>query len=233
MTFGSLFTGVGGMDLGLEWAGLECRWQVEIDDYCRRVLARYWPRVRRERDATAFPPDDPERWSVDLVAGGDPCQENSRARSGNRTTQLSLGHEFVRIVAAIRPRLVLRENPSKVRPDAPWPWWRFAESLRGLGYDVLPFRLRACCLGADHERERLFVLASMGDAHGLQSGLGGRVEFAESRHQARDVDLWTHQPEPPRMADGIPDRVVRNTRLGNALPPVMAEWIGRRILASA
>lgn len=47
MTFGSLFAGIGGFDLGFERAGLECRWQVEIDPYCRRVLAKHWPDVRR------------------------------------------------------------------------------------------------------------------------------------------------------------------------------------------
>jgi len=45
MTFGSLFSGIGGMDLGLERAGLCCAWQVEIDDKCQSVLSRHWPNV--------------------------------------------------------------------------------------------------------------------------------------------------------------------------------------------
>ena len=54
MTFGSLFSGVGGLDLGLERAGMECKWQVEIDDYATRVLERHWPTVPRWRNVWDF-----------------------------------------------------------------------------------------------------------------------------------------------------------------------------------
>ncbi len=50
LTFGSLFAGIGGFDLGFERAGMECRWQVEIDDYCNQVLAKHWSDVKRYRD---------------------------------------------------------------------------------------------------------------------------------------------------------------------------------------
>lgn len=189
LTFGSLFAGIGGIDLGLERAGMRCVWQVEIDDYCRRVLAKHWPDVRRHDDVRTFPPpcgicfrrerdEEPGNaegprcacaardWAVDLIAGGDPCQENSRARITTGTRAPSLGAEFIRVVGIIRPRLVLRENPSRVRRDAPWPWQRFRDELELLGYVVLPFRIRACCLGSIHQRERLFLLASLPDTNG-------------------------------------------------------------------
>ena len=57
LTFGSLFAGIGGLDLGLERAGMVCKWQVEIDGYATKVLEKHWPRVARWRDITTFPPD--------------------------------------------------------------------------------------------------------------------------------------------------------------------------------
>ena len=105
LTFGSLFSGIGGLDLGLERAGLTCNWQVEIDEYANRVLAKHWPDIRRWGDIRTFPPDtesgagrwpaerksegrefnswsDGETWSVDLICGGFPCQDISYAGRG-------------------------------------------------------------------------------------------------------------------------------------------------------
>ena len=50
MTHGSSFAGIGGMDLGMERAGFETVWQVEIDDYCRKVLEKHFPNAERFRD---------------------------------------------------------------------------------------------------------------------------------------------------------------------------------------
>ena len=47
LTVGSLFAGIGGFDLGLERAGMQVKWQVEIDPYCLKVLEKHWPHVRR------------------------------------------------------------------------------------------------------------------------------------------------------------------------------------------
>ena len=87
MTFGSLFAGIGGFDLGLERAGMECRWQVEIDAYASKVLAKHWPGVQRWADVRTFPAGDSSQWQVDLICAGVPCQPVSHAGK-----QLSLIH---------------------------------------------------------------------------------------------------------------------------------------------
>lgn len=272
LTFGSVFSGYGGLDLGLERAGLKCKWQVEKEPDARRVLAAEWPHVWRFCDAREFPPsevrvsgdvdgraagrhvgrDVGSVLAVDLIAGGDPCQENSGLRVAAGVSQASLGGEFLRIVGAIRPPLVLRENPTRVRPDAPWPWWRFRDGLLDLGYRVLPFRLRACCLGLDHQRDRMFLLAALPDAERLvaQQGKGRReVEGQAGSTEGPRSQRQRLRPEPrpalcdPRhpihgrvagRLDGLPaglgGLVLRG--YGNAVPPVMGEYIGRTLIES-
>src|SRR5690606_23421248 len=77
----SLFAGVGGLELGLEWAGMRTVGQVEIDPYCQRVLAHHWPDVPRHDDVNTAPHwwrSEP-RPPVDVVCGGFPCQPFSLA----------------------------------------------------------------------------------------------------------------------------------------------------------
>jgi predicted HTH domain antitoxin/DNA-directed RNA polymerase subunit M/transcription elongation factor TFIIS len=57
MKFGSLFTGIGGIDFGFERAGMECAWQVEKDDYCTKVLEKHWPDVPKHDDIKTFTVD--------------------------------------------------------------------------------------------------------------------------------------------------------------------------------
>lgn len=232
LTFGSLFSGIGGLDLGFERAGMRCLWQCEKDEFCRRVLRKHWPATRLFEDVKDVD-GDAER--PDLIIGGDPCQENSNARQGDGLESPSLGADFIRVVDAVRPRIVVRENPSAVRADAPWPWWRFRTALQSLGYVVLPFRLRACCLGADHQRDRLFLLAERADA--LQAGSQGaileEVERAAGSESIRHIAQQDRRNPAPRISrsdDGIPDRVDRIRACGNAVHVAVAEWIGRRIV---
>ena len=111
LTFGSLFAGIGGFDLGLERAGMRCEWQVEIDPYARAVLAKHWPEVRRWEDVRTFPPKEGE-WGVDVICGGFPCQDISVAGKGVGLAgaRSGLWYEFARIIGEIRPRFVIVEN---------------------------------------------------------------------------------------------------------------------------
>ena len=230
-TMGSLFSGIGGFDRGFERAGFRTVWQIEINPYCLKVLAKRFPEAKRYadiRDCGTF-----NLVPVDVICGGDPCQRNSNAWR-NGTGAESTASDFIRIVEQLRPRIVLRENPSVVRKDAPWPWWRFRMGLERLGYSVLPFRLRSCCTGADHRRERLYLLAELPDANRarLEGDERKELEGENERRQDTDAGRSTRRSPAPRIcrrADGIPSRMDRLKSLGNAIDPNVAEMLAWRI----
>lgn len=206
MKIGSLFSGIGGLELGLEWAGVgETRWQVELDDGCRAVLQEHWPDADRFPDVHAVGRHNLRR--VDLICGGFPCQDVSLAGEGAGLTgaRSGLWGQFSRIVGELRPRFVLVENVAggarrwlpQVRAD-----------LRGHGYHTRAFNLAAAECGAGHLRRRIFVVAYLdGNALRVEPGRGGGTRRAEAAliagggEAGADADrLRQHEPE-GRIAD--------------------------------
>jgi len=101
-TFGSLFAGVGGFDLGFEAAGYDCKFQVEWDKHCQQTLAHHWPDVPRWGDVSEvsgydLPP-------VDVITYGFPCQDLSVAgkRAGLDGNRSGLFFEAIRIIKEMR-----------------------------------------------------------------------------------------------------------------------------------
>lgn len=237
LTVGSLFSGIGGIDLGLEaTGGFTTRWFCEIDSSCRKVLTKHWPDRVIYGDVRAI--DWSQVEAVDLVCGGDPCQGNSKAQQFGKAAE-TLTHEFIRCVAVLRPRFVLRENPLPKR-DAPGHWRAFLRELTELGYDGFPFGLRACCLGANHKRARVFVFAALGDSlcAGRQGAALPEMATMPGRKATRDLitgSSWGQAaPRACTSDDGFPRGLVRRQlrMLGNAVPPPMAEHIGNCILTA-
>lgn len=179
MRFGSLFAGIGGFDLGLERAGMECAWQVEIDPFCREVLEKHWPGVPKYGDIRDLSGEELE--AVDLICGGFPCQDLSLAgkRAGINGPQSGLWAEFARLIGELRPRWVVVENvpgvlvPKKEKGVAVEAAGiaRVVGALARLGYVGVWFCLRASDFGASHHRKRVFVVACR--AEGGRSDRGG------------------------------------------------------------
>ena len=230
----SLFSGIGGLDLGLERAGMTVVGQVEIDPWCRKVLAKHWPEVPRHDDVRTAAGwwGGTARPTVDLVAGGFPCQDISNAHTnGIRTalagTKSGLWQWFAAIVYAFRPRWVVAENV-----DA-WRRWMpdVRADLAGLGYASVPLEVSAGSRGAPHERPRVFVVAN---AYGEGESLRAiHAQVAGLRPVSRARGDW-RQPftGPVRVDDGLPSRMDRLRGLGNAVVPQVAEHIGRLILSA-
>lgn len=159
LTVGSLFSGVGGLDLGLERAGMRVAWQVEIDDYATRVLARHWPNVPRFRDVRECGRHNLA--PVDLVAGGFPCQPHSLAgKRGASGDDRDLWGEFARILRELKPRWVVAENvPGLLSSEAGRFFGRVLRDLAASGYDAEWDCLPAAAFGAPHLRDRVFLVA--------------------------------------------------------------------------
>lgn len=153
MRFLSLFAGIGGFDLGLERAGMECVGQVEIDPFCQKVLAKHWPGVSRHDDIRTF---KPERGSADLVCGGFPCQPFSAAgkRRGTEDDR-HLWPEMARVIAEVRPAWVVGENVTGIIGLA---LDGVLSDLEGMGYAIWPVVLPACAVDAPHRRDRIWIV---------------------------------------------------------------------------
>ena len=186
MRIGSLFSGIGGLELGLERAGVgHTVWQVESNLFCREVLAKHWPEAERfedvrkttglhniccdlDEDCGCDPrPLEP----VDIICGGFPCQDISLAGKGRglEGKRSGLWWEFDRIIRELRPRYVVVENVPALRSRG---LGGVLGALAESGYDAKWDCIPAQAIGAPHRRDRLYLVA-------------WRVSDAE-RHPLRD-----------------------------------------------
>jgi DNA (cytosine-5)-methyltransferase 1 len=241
MTVGSLFSGIGGFDLGLERAGHEIVWQCENDPYCRKVLAKHWPDVPCYEDVHDVGAHNLAE--VDVICGGFPCQPVSVA--GKQLAQDDerwLWPQYARILRELRPKHCLVENVPGLLVRG---MGDVLGDLAVLGYDAEWGCVSAASVGAPHLRKRIFIVA-----HREREGLEGHAGDGDHCHESRRLkagsnrstsegclpsrdrpygDHWAVEPNVGRVAPGVPARVDRLRALGNAIVPQVAEWIGRQL----
>ena len=156
LTIGSLFSGIGGIELGLERAGLgPVVWQAENDPYCLRVLEKHWPDVRRYTDVRQV---DENTGRPDIICGGFPCQDLSYAGKGAGIdgARSGLWSEFIRVVRLFRPAFVVVENVPALLGRG---MGRVLRDLAACGYDAEWDCIPAAAVGAPHRRDRIFIVA--------------------------------------------------------------------------
>jgi DNA (cytosine-5)-methyltransferase 1 len=240
LTVGSLFSGIGGLELGLERAGMRVIWQVEVNPFARAILAKHWPDVPKYGDVTNLDWSTLER--PDVLCGGFPCQDISSAglKTGIGGKRSGLWRYFAYAIRDLEPRFVVVENVADLAV-------RGLDVVLGdlaeLGFDAEWSTLSACAVGAPHMRRRLFIVAyrPRGDESDQVSydalSLRGQPDWqgqpGGSRSDRRP--RWLPEPDVGRVADGIPRRLVapRLSVLGNAVVPACAEYVGRRVMAAA
>src|SRR5690606_8205251 len=218
MKIGSLFSGYGGLELGVQQAiGGTVAWHVEFDPNPSRILAHHWPATPNYGDITAT--DFTQVEQVDVITGGFPCQDVSHAgrragliRDGEGRTRSGLWGEMLRAIDTLRPRLVVAENvrgllsaraDSDVEPcpfcmgddgDSPMrALGAVLADLADIGYDAAWTGLRAADVGAPHGRFRVFILAWPADATGDTGRVGHGDALSARRHQDRRAQDAGHR----------------------------------------
>ena len=190
----SLFSGAGGMDLGLECAGITAVAHCEIDPKARSVLRRHWPDTPIVGDVRDV---GPEWRGVDLVHGGFPCQDISVAghRKGLDGARSGLWWEFHRILDELRPRWCVIENVAGLLSSN---WGRdlgaILAALGELGYGFAYRVLDARHFGVPQRRRRVFIVGHLGGRGAAQVLLepeGMRRDSAPRREAGQEVASLT------------------------------------------
>lgn len=211
----SLFTGLGGGLLASELLGWRTVAAVEKSWYARCAL------VSRQNQGIvqAFPIWDDIctfdgrdfRGTADIVTGGFPCQAYSSAASGKNNAD-DFWPEMRRVVADVAPRYVFAENTSAKAIDAA------CDDLEAMGYETRAITLSAKDLGADHVRERSWLLAYADDKSELLRGLDAEMAVQSEFQNS----IWKTYPDESRVADGMADRMERFKGTGNGQVPIVA-----------
>lgn len=161
---GSLFSGIGGFELGLERAipGAETIWQVEQNDFCQKVLSKHWPKAKIYNDVKNITADKVE--AVDILCGGFPCQDISTAGKGEglHGKKSGLWWEMLRIISELRPRIVILENVAAILFRG---GCEVVGSLTEIGYCTEWTIISARDQGAPHLRRRWFAVAYPADSN--------------------------------------------------------------------
>jgi DNA (cytosine-5)-methyltransferase 1 len=245
----SLFAGIGGIELGLERAGMTTVGQVELNPFCQRVLAHHWPEVPRHDDVRTAPAwwASAPRPRVHVVAGGFPCQPFSLAGK-----QLGIADErwmwpaMADVVRHVGPDYVFVENVENLVRDGDAFGWVLGD-LADLGFDAEWRVLSAPQFGTPQAaRERVYLVAHSQGVDGqsrdrVGAGGVGRSPLAAGglsglpvAARERVAREWLEaEPRVDRLVDGVPDQVDQLAAYGNAVIPAAAEHIGRLIMQDA
>ena len=249
LTFGSLFAGIGGFDLGFERAGMQCRWQVEIDKDCQKILSGYWPDAGQWDDIRTFPPPPVTDWFVDIICGGFPCQDISFAGKGRgiKGKRSGLWKEYVRTIRILQPKIVVVENVAALLNRG---IGIVLGDLAACGYDAEWDCLPAKIFGAPMERDRIFLVAKSRKitfkhrfAFNRFDGIPRNKKW-DTTKDIKSGGRWKHWLSSaavtlggvisPRdfcgMDDGLSSELDAIGALGNSVCPQIAEWIGKKII---
>lgn len=239
-----LFTGIGGFTIAAEWAGIETVAHCEVDPECICTIKKHWPRAILHTDIRELDGNDYKH--IDLITGGYPCQPFSVA--GSQKAQKDDRHlwpEMLRVITQAEPTWAVCENVYghiRLGLDS------VLHDLEAIGYACQPFSIPALSTGANHNRDRVFIVAysaSNGRNGGKAASGNGKANEHSQKRQDKDcnnegrggvrlgmdwqgnkIGRWGVKPPPLRVDAELPRRAHRNRMIGNAIDP----WIAYQIL---
>ena len=192
-----LFSGIGGFSLGLEaTGGFETVAFCDIEEFPRKVLQKHWPGVKQYEDIKELNYEKLKTdglLPIDIITGGYPCQPFSVAgRKKGEKDPRHLWPEYFRLIKELRPTWVIGENVSghiKLGLDT------VLENLESEGYSVRTFSISAASIGANHQRERIWIVANTNSSgnKGKKSRSIGKENEKEKRD--RQVNSTTRFPD--------------------------------------
>lgn len=231
LTHGSLFSGIGGFELGAEMAGIDTLWNCEIEKFQGEILKSRFPHAERFTDITKA---TGLRY-VDIISGGFPCQDISVAgkREGIKGKRSGLWSEMYRIVREVRPRYVLIENSPMLLIRG---FEQVLCDLSEIGYYAEWKCIQNKVFGFPHNRERLYCIAY--DSHQIgREKIHNESSIFNPKSQSFKIQggkfsrmscssFWSEDySEFLRMDDGISYNVHRLEAIGNAVNPVVAGFL--------
>ena len=220
----ALFAGAGGGILGGHLLGWRTVCAVERDAYAAQILAQ------RQNDGILKPfpiwsdvcSFDGKPWQgiVDVISGGFPCQDISVTgkRAGITGERAGLWWEMARIIGEVKPRYVFIENSPNLRGNG---LVTVLQGLAKIGYDATWDVLSARNFGANHERKRMWIVASNANLPQCEGGrlpIGGEKKYTDVGVES----WWATEPNVCRVDDGVAFVVDRLKATGNGQVPRVA-----------
>ena len=195
LSHGSLFSGIGGFDLAAQWSGWKNVFQVEKDEWCRKVLAKNFPQTKRYEDIKNFNAKKYEG-TIDVISGGFPCQPFSVAgKQKGKDDDRYLWEEMLRIIREVKPSFVVGENVTGIIGMA---LDTVLFDLETEGYTTETFIIPACGKNAWHRRDRVWIIAYTDNRRNSRTSTKNENSSKEKRVQKRNEmeqsgkpsDLW-------------------------------------------
>lgn len=228
----SLFTGYGGIDLALQDYIGEVVAYVEIEEYAQKIIAYRMadgliPRAPILADVKNV---EGQIGDCDIIYGGFPCQDISVAGNGKGLAgeRSGLFYEIIRLTKEIRPAFVFLENVPAIRTRG---LEQVIKEFTEVGYDCRWTCLSAASVGANHKRERWFLLANSNSPRQMQDASQSekRINNFELtgtsyiRRWDNAKNWWKIEPSVGRVVDECAFRVDRIKALGNGVVPLQVK----------